>query len=196
MQTSEVTVGEWTSIMGKRLLKPQRGPADLPITRVSWFDCMEFIEKMNARGEGTYRLPTEAEWEYACRAGSDQPFHWGAERDCARAMFGNSSQKGGECVGQSKHAPDGPAPVKSYDPNAWGLFDMHGNVWEWCQDWFGEYSKGSAVDPSGPASGNVKVRRGGSWLSEGHRLRCANRAYAHPASRFRNTGLRLVREVR
>ena len=197
MQSSEVTVGQWRSIMGKRLLKSLPGSLDSPVTRVSWFDCAEFIQKMNARGEGIYRLPTEAEWEYACRAGSAQPFHWGAEADCARAMFGNSSQRGGECVEQSKHLQaDGPARVKSYSPNAWGLFDMHGNVWEWCQDWFSEYLKGWQVDPSGPATGNLKVRRGGSWLSEGHRLRCANRAYAHPASRFSSTGFRLVREVR
>jgi len=194
MQTTEVTVGQWTNIMGKRLLRQLSGPVDSPITRVSWFDCIEFIEKMNARGEGTYRLPTEAEWEYACRAGSAQPFHWGAEAACDRAMFEN--RKGGECVGRSKDVQsDGPARVKSYSPNGWGLFDMHGNVWEWCQDWFDQYSEGAIVDPAGPETGNLKVRRGGSWVSEGHRLRCANRAYAHPASRFRNTGFRLVREI-
>ncbi|RJR54017.1 MAG: formylglycine-generating enzyme family protein [Desulfobacteraceae bacterium] len=197
VQTSEVTVEQWTNIMGKRLLKTLFGPKDLPVTKVSWFDCMEFVEKMNSRGEGTYRLPTEAEWEYACRAGAAQPFHWGAEIDCSKAMYGNSSKKAGECVGKSKDAKaDGPARVRSYSPNGWGLYDMHGNVWEWCQDWFSGYTLGWQVDPAGPETGSMKVRRGGSWLSEGHRLRCANRAYAHPASRFASTGLRLVREPR
>ncbi len=198
MQTSEVTVGQWTSVMGRRFLGARSGPSGSPVTRVSWFDCAEFIKKLNERGEGVYRLPTEAEWEYACRAGSGSPFSWGTEIDCTRAMFANHTQKEDECtkVSQSKGMQvDGPALVKSYPPNAWGLYDMHGNVWEWCQDWFGEYPQSQVTDPTGPESGSLKVRRGGSWFSAGHRLRCANRAYAHPASRFRNTGLRLVREV-
>lgn len=198
MQSSEVTVGQWTSIMGRRLMSGSE-PLNLPVTRVSWFDCTEFIKKMNEKGTGIYRLPTEAEWEYACRAGSGSAFHWGRDVDCAKAMFGNSGRKGGECtrISESKGMRvDGPAPVKSYRPNGWGLFDMHGNVWEWCLDWYGDYPRGQVTDPTGPSSGNQKVRRGGSWLSEGHRLRCANRAYAHPASRFRNTGLRLVLEAR
>lgn len=198
MQTTEVTVGQWKDIMGKRLLGSQSGPSDWPMTRISWFDCAEFIKRLNEKGEGIYRLPTEAEWEYACRAGSSSPFHWGKEIDCSKAMFGNS-RRGGECTAtsESKGIPvDGPARVKSYSPNAWGLFDMHGNVWEWCLDWYGDYPPGPVSDPTGLDSGNLKVRRGGSWLSQGHRLRCANRAYAHPASRFRNTGLRLVMEVR
>jgi formylglycine-generating enzyme required for sulfatase activity len=199
MQSSEVTVGQWTRVMGRRLLGPRSGPSDSPITRVSWFDCAEFIKKLNEKGEGTYRLPTEAEWEYACRAGSTSAFPWGQEIDCSRAMFGNSTRKNGECTAISETKGmqvDAPARVKSYSPNPWGLFDMHGNVWEWCQDWFGDYRRGQVTDPTGPGSGNLRVRRGGSWLSEGYRLRCANRAYAHPASRFWNTGLRLVMEVR
>lgn len=199
MQSSEVTVRQWTSVMGRRLLGRRSGPPDLPITRVSWFDCSEFIEKLNEKGEGIYRLPTEAEWEYTCRAGTGSAYPWGADIDCKRAMFGNSSQKGGECTAASESKGmrlDGPARVKSYPPNNWGLYDMNGNVWEWCHDWYGDYPRTQVMDPTGADSGSLKVRRGGSWRSEGYRLRCANRAYAHPASRFQNTGLRLVREVR
>lgn len=199
MQSTEVTVGQWRSVMGRRFLDPESGSSDLPITTVSWFDCAEFIKRMNEKGEGIYRLPTEAEWEYACRAGSRDAFHWGSGIDCTKAMFGNSSRETGECTAFLKAKAvqvDGPARVGSYGPNAWGLFDMHGNVWEWCRDWYGDYPRGQVTDPIGPDSGNMKVRRGGSWLSEGSHLRCANRAHAHPASRFRSTGLRLVMEVR
>jgi formylglycine-generating enzyme required for sulfatase activity len=198
LQSNEVTVGQWSRIMGKRLLGRHAGPSNLPVTRVSWFDCSEFIKRLNEKGEGIYRLPTEAEWEYACRAGGSSAYHSGPSIDCAEAMFGNRSRNGGECtdLARSKRLPiDGPAPVRSYGANAWGLFDMHGNVWEWCSDWYGDYPRVEAVDPVGLSSGSQKVRRGGSWVSEGHRLRCANRAYAHPASRFRNTGFRLVMEV-
>ena len=82
--------------------------------------------------------------------------------------------------------------MKSYPPNAWGLYDMHGNVWEWCQDWFGEYPTKAVVDPFGPDSGTEKVRRGGSWFGGGSLCRSANRNYGHPASRYQTTGFRLV----
>lgn len=197
MQTTEVTVGQWRKIMGRRMLGAHPGPDHLPVTRVSWFDCAEFIGKLNGRGEGLYRLPTEAEWEYACRAGKQTPFPWGTQIDCTRARFGRDPKGAGECRefhGQKGQVSDGPLAVKSYEPNGWGLYDMNGNVWEWCWDWFDEYGRAAAVDPVGPESGTMKVRRGGGWSSEGKRLRCANRAYAHPASRFRNTGFRIVRE--
>ncbi len=193
MQTKEVTVGQWWALMGKRMLGQRSGPPGLPVTRVSWFDVMEFIEKLNAMGEGIYRLPTEAEWEYGCRAGSPSPYHWGEEIRCSQAVFG---LKDGICDSR-KAASDGPAPVGSLRPNAWGLYDMHGNVWEWTQDRYGEYGTGPEVDPSGAVDGTImRVRRGGGWSSAPHLLRCANRAYGHPAARYRHTGFRLVREAR
>ncbi len=90
-------------------------------------------------------------------------------------------------------AIDGAAPVKSYPPNAWGLYDMHGNVWDWCIHWHGDYPARAVTDPRGPDSGTGKIRRGGSWFGGGHLCRSAQRNYGHPASRYRTTGFRLVR---
>ena len=195
MQTTEVTLKQWWEIMGKKLFGRRKGPENLPVVKVSWFDCQKFIKKLNARGEGYYRLPTETEWEYACRAGSDTAYSWGNSIDCAKAMYSNNSKKASECQAFIKKKGievDRPAAVKSYAPNAWGLYDMHGNVWEWCLDWYGPYPHTAPTDPCGPKSGPGKIRRGGSWFKHGHALRSANRAYAHPASRFQTTGLRLV----
>ena len=197
MQTTEVTVEQWESIMGKRLIGWRKGAQDHPITRVSWKDCQKFIKKLNARGEGVYRLPTEAEWEYACRAGSKTAYHWGNDIDCDKAMYGNK-KKSGVCLQYfaSLNIKAGePVPVKSFAPNHWGLYDMHGNVWEWCQDRYGDYEKNRIKDPIGPAKGGARVRRGGSWVSMDYDLRSANRAWAHPSNRTNITGLRLVREA-
>ena len=195
MQTTEVTLKQWWAVMGKRFFGRLKGADDMPVTRVSWYDCMKFIKKLNAQKEGVYRLPTEAEWEYACRAGTSTAYSWGNRIDCTKAMYSNNSKKSNECldyVSSRGLAVDRPAPVKSYPPNAWGLYDMHGNVWEWCYDWHGDYAKGSVVDPRGPDSGTRKVRRGGSWFGDGYSCRSANRNYSHPASRYRTTGFRLV----
>ena len=200
MQTTEVTLKQWCAIMGRRLFGRRKGKGSMPVTRVSWHDCKNFLKKLNALNQGRYRLPTEAEWEYACRAGSSTAYSWGNRTDCSKAMFGNNSLKSGECleyVGSSKRlVSDSPAPVKSYPPNAWGLYDMHGNVWEWCQDWIGPYPGSPVVDPSGPESGPGRARRGGSWFKHGYSCRSANRAYGHPPTRYRTTGFRLVREDR
>jgi formylglycine-generating enzyme required for sulfatase activity len=198
MQTTEVTLGQWHSIMGRRLLLPRKGSDNMPATRVSWFDCMKFIKQLNKLGQGKYRLPTEAEWEYAARAGTSTAYSWGGTIDCERAMYGNNSLKEDECQLYFKSIGlplDHPAPVKSFIPNPWGLYDMHGNIWEWCMDWFGNYEKNSVTDPKGPESGTMRIRRGGSWFKYGYSCRSANRSYGHPATRYRTTGFRLVREI-
>jgi sulfatase modifying factor 1 len=198
MQVTEVTIVQWKALMGRRMFGEPKGGEGMPVAKVSWFDCVQFLEKLNALNEGVYRLPTEAEWEYACRAGSVTPYHWGKDVECTRGMHANS-RKNGDCmpfVESRGWEPGGPVPVKSYPPNAWGLYDMHGNMWEWCQDWYEKYPTFALTDPLGPDSGTRKVRRGGSWFGPGHACRSANRAYAHPGSKFPTSGFRVVREVR
>ncbi|MCG8686478.1 MAG: formylglycine-generating enzyme family protein [Desulfobacterales bacterium] len=198
LQDSEVTLEQWWAVMGKRWLCRRKGEGNLPVTRVSWHDCIKFINKLNKKGKGTYRLPTEAEWEYACRAGSFTAYFWGNDIDCSKAMFANNQKKDSECTlyyETLRIKPDGPAPVKSFAPNAWGFYDMHGNVWEWCQDMYGEYLAGPVESSYSTTSSDSRVRRGGSWYKHAHSLRSANRTYAHPAAKFQTTGFRLVLEA-
>jgi len=199
LQTTEVTIKQWQSVMGKpwhNFFRRPKGNENLPVTRICQYDIKEFLRKLNSMGAGTYRLPTEAECEYASRAGSTMAYSWGDRIDCARAMYANNDHGADDCLGaaRARGLPvNGPAPVKSYPPNAWGLYDMHGNVWEWCLDWFGPYGSTAQTDPQGPDSGDMRVRRGGGWFGERYSLRSANRAYGHPASRLNTTGFRVVR---
>ncbi|MBC2712410.1 MAG: formylglycine-generating enzyme family protein [Desulfosarcina sp.] len=195
MQTTEVTVDQWRAVMGKRFLARKKGSGDMPVVKVSWHDCNKFIRKLNKMTGDVYQLPTEAQWEYVARAGSTDAYFWGAQIDCTRAMFANNPMKYDGCV--STNTALGlklgrPAPVKRYPPNAWGLYDMHGNAWEWCEDRFDQYDAVSVVDPCETESGQDRVRRGGSWFGSGYSCRSANRAYGHPMSRLQNTGFRLV----
>jgi formylglycine-generating enzyme required for sulfatase activity len=202
MQTTEVTLKQWRDLMGAKFFGlwrwRWRGEGDMPKVKVSWFDAVDFIEELNERKEGIYRLPTEAEWEYATRAGSTTAYTWGKDIECSKAMYSNNSLKEGNCV---EHViakgltEDQPAPVRRYPPNAWGLYDMHGNVWEWVQDWYGEYPTTAVVDPKGPDSGTIRVRRGGSWFRFGWSCRSANRNTSHPGSKYNTLGFRVVREV-
>ena len=195
LQTTEVTVAQWRSVMGRRLFASKKGSDDMPVVKVSWFDSQEFIRTLNRRTGARYRLPTEAEWEYACRAGSTTPYFWGDRPDCRKAMFANHPMGDDACVAENRRRglpADQPAPVKHYPPNAWGLYDMHGNVWEWCIDFYDRYPDGSVVDPSNTRDGRYRVRRGGSWFGPARAMRSANRAWGHPMSRLQNTGLRLA----
>ncbi|MFP3980186.1 MAG: formylglycine-generating enzyme family protein [Desulfobacterales bacterium] len=195
MQATEVTIGQWQEVMGKKWLFSRKGPKDRPVTGVSWHDCRDFVQKLSKRLEGTYRLPTETQWEYACRAGTQTAYSWGDEIACTDAMFANSPVKSSRCVETVKNMglePGAPAPVKSYPPNAWGIHDMHGNVWEWCRNCFGTYNR---PGENGNFSCSRRVRRGGSWYSNAHNLRSANRAWAHPASKFKTTGFRVIKEA-
>ena len=195
LQTTEVTVDQWRAVMGRRLFARKRGAGDMPVVRVSWHDSQDFIGKLGQMTGDQYRLPTEAQWEYAARAGSTAAYDWGDRIDCSRAMYANNPMKYDDCVAAHRLEglkTDSPAPVKHYAPNAWGLYDMHGNVWEWCEDYFNRYSGVSQVDPRETKSGQDRVRRGGSWFGPGYACRSANRAYGHPMSRLQNTGFRLV----
>lgn len=154
-----------------------------PVYYVSWNDCQAFIQNLNQLGQGTFRLPTEAEWEYACRAGTQTAFYWGEDSSYSQireyAWYdGNSSSKTHE--------------VGTKLPNAWGLFDMSGNVWEWCQDWYGNYSSNSQVDPTGAVRGSSRVIRGGSWLAHARICRSAYRSGHSPVYWTAGLGFRLA----
>jgi len=176
----EVTQAQWRAIMGNNFSEFQ-GCDDCPVERVSWNDVQEFLRRLNERAEITgYRLPTEAEWEYACRAGSQAAYYFGDDPGGlgSFAWYGENS-------GSKTH------PVGQKRPNAWGLYDLHGNVWEWCQDWYGDYPSGSLSDPTGPGSGKYHVVRGGSWNYDARGTRCASRLRLAPGL-FSSIGFRVV----
>ncbi|RLB87058.1 MAG: formylglycine-generating enzyme family protein [Deltaproteobacteria bacterium] len=194
LQTTEVTLGQWRAVMGKKWIKKRKGTDDMPVTQVSYYDCLKYIGKLNEKGMAVYRLPTDMEWEYACRAGTTTAYSWGDAIDCSKAMYGNNPKKDDECTlyfNSIKIDTHGPAPVKTFAPNPWGFYDMHGNVWEWCSDnYVPQGFKGY-----NPVDSNSHIRRGGSWYKYGYYLRSANRTYAHPGAKFVTTGFRLVREA-
>ena len=198
LQTTEVTLGQWRAVMGEKWLNKRKGTENMPITQVSYYDCLEYIEKLNKKGMGVYRLPTEMEWEYACRAGTTTAYSWGGDIDCSKAMYGNNSKKDDKCTPYLRSIeidPDGPAPVKTFAPNPWGFYDMHGNVWEWCSDKYVPQGSAQGVKGYSPIDSDSHIRRGGSWYKYGRYLRSANRTYAHPGAKFTTTGFRLVRET-
>ncbi len=169
-----------------------------PVTYVSWNDAQAFIQWLNLKEKtARYRLPTEAEWEYACRAGNKTPFYWGSLPDGRYANFADAAYAAAHPadthVNHSRE--DGriyTAAAGSYLPNAYGLYDMSGNVNEWCQDWYATYTPGPATDPSGPAAGKHRILRGGSWYSIAAGMRSANRGRNTPGFSFSRTGFRLA----
>jgi len=204
LQATPVTQAQWTAIMGTNPSQFRNEGAPRPVENVSWNDCQDFIRKLNHMGPHRYRLPTEAEWEYACRAGTAGSCAEGeitqlaCEHDAVLTVIGwycgNSDQM--------TH------PVRQKNRNPWGLYDMHGNVLEWCQDWYGEYgekklerangnwltSTGPRTDPAGPRIGRDRIVRGGSWFSQAKQCRAASRFSWAPDSKRNFIGLRLVRE--
>ena len=197
MQTTEVTQGQWRKVMGSNPSYFKNCGDNCPVEQVSWEDCQKFIRKLNGM-EGTrkYRLPTEAEWEHAARAGSRTRYFWGNDASCNRMMYendpGSSEDKCVDYVRSRGLTPDSTAPVKSYSSNAWGLYDMHGNAWEWCQDWYGDYPSGSVMDPMGPSGGSNRVIRGGGWISLAGSCRSASRFRNSPGFRIDLLGFRLA----
>jgi len=183
LQTTEVTQAQWREIMGNN---PSRfKAADHPVESVSWHDGQEYIKRLNEiEGTDKYRLPTETEWEYACRAGSTTRF-----------CFGDDAQMLGEYAWYYNNSNGHAYLVRQKKPNAWGLYDMHGNVWEWCQDWHGPYPKGHVTDPKGPSSGKFRTFRGGCWgdfAREGCRSAC--RIGCDPGNRDDFIGFRVARD--
>jgi formylglycine-generating enzyme required for sulfatase activity len=174
----EVTQEQYEVVMGKN--PSEIKGAKLPVTNLSWEDCQEFIKQLNVNTNGGYRLPTEAEWEYACRAGATTAYSY--------LLGGNRLPNGAANIdGDSIEA------VGNYTPNAFGLYDMHGNVNEWCEDWYGDYQAGAVVDPKGPATGKSCVLRGGSFSNSKFEARSSKRHYSAPTVRDNVNGFRLAK---
>jgi formylglycine-generating enzyme required for sulfatase activity len=173
-----VTGEQYAKVMGGDPSK-FRGQ-ERPVDSVSWHDAVGFCARLSKDGR-TYRLPTEAEWEYACRAGGNGAYCYGDDpADLDRYAW------------YLANAGDRTRPVGLKLPNAWGLHDVHGNVWEWCQDWYGPYAQDPSDDPAGPAEGAYRVTRGGSWFDYPLPLRCAARGRNMPANRSDDQGFRVV----
>ncbi len=208
MQVTEVTQGQWEAVLTEAESREisigglSKIPSffstcgtDCPVEQVSWDDTQIFINALNQLGEGTYRLPTEAQWEYAARAGSSTAFANGSFNgtDCGKDP--NLDKIGWYCY--NSRIPGTPEkstkPVAQKDPNAWDLYDMHGNVWEWCQDWY-QLDLGSdpVTDPEGPGSGSFRVIRGGDWYGGAEYCRSAYRDYESPDSSHNGSGFRLT----
>ena len=181
MAKTQVIQKQWVAIMGDN---PSRFEGDnLPVEWVSWDDAQEFLEKLNEKigntDYGKMVLPTEAQWEYACRAGEPGPYSGGTIDEVA--WYGDNSEK-------KTH------PVAMKKPNAWGLYDMHGNVWEWCADWYDdELEVEGGIDPSGPASGTYRVLRGGGWFVDADGCRAAYRNCYSPSDSDISNGFRVAR---
>jgi formylglycine-generating enzyme required for sulfatase activity len=206
----EVTQKEYQEVMGTN---PSEFKGDnLPVERVSWYDAIEYCNKRSQkegltpaytrngdnitwnRGANGYRLPTEAEWEYACRAGTTTPFSTGNNITTSQANYNGNHPYNNNAKGEYRKKT---TPVDSFAPNAWGLYDMHGNVWEWCWDWNGYYESGSQTNPVGAvtSSSSYRVTRGGSWAFYGRFLRSAYRGSCDPSFRPDDVGFRLARNA-
>lgn len=195
-----VTRRLYAETLGNDLGWPEGDADDRPVNNVSWRDAVEFCNRLSQReglepcyrieGEevewnraaGGYRLLTEAEWEYACRAGTQ-----------TRWFFGDAEERLGDHAWYDANSNGQPQPVGGKSPNAWGLHDMHGNVWEWCWDWFGPYAAERQVDPAGPEDGDSRALRGGSFAFSPWFLRSADRNWFLPSDRNRYFGFRCAR---
>ena len=184
----EVTQEQWEKVLAMNPSKYGHSYAhhktNLPVEKVSWDDAMGFCKELTQREKAagrlpegwSYTLPTEAQWEYACRAGTKTAYSFGDTITLKQANYGVEFHT---------------RPVGSYPSAPWGFHDLHGNVWEWCSDWWGDYPNGSASDPVGPSDGSERVHRGGSWSLIGRNLRSADRGRSTPGTRVYDLGFRL-----
>ncbi len=190
LSVCEVNQSQWIAVMGTRPWMAREwvkeGP-DYPATYVSWEDAVAFCEELSSRDGVTYRLPTEAEWEYACRAETTTAYHFGDDA----SQLGDYAWWEGS-IGDESRAHR----VGQKKANAFGLYDMHGNVVEWCSDWYdgGYYARSPVDDPAGPATGSLRVYRGGGWSSTASSCRSADRVGSMPRAGFSLLGFRVVRE--
>ncbi|NJM68087.1 MAG: formylglycine-generating enzyme family protein [Acaryochloris sp. RU_4_1] len=186
----EITQAQWQAIMGSNPSGFQG--ANRPVEQVSWNEAIAFCQKLSQKTGREYRLPSEAEWEYACRAGTSTPFHFGPTLTPAIANYDGTSTYGSGPKGQYRQQT---IDVGSFPPNAFGLYDMHGNVWEWCQDTWHDNYTGAPTDGSAWVSENdndPRILRGGSWLNDPRYCRCANRGRYDPGDRPTTLGFRVA----
>ena len=191
----QVTQAQWRAMMGSYPPELRNTGCDqCPVERISWDDIQEFLQKLNAKTGENYRLPTEAEWEYAARGG--QPgkannYLYSGSNDPDEVAWYDSNAEDGNTNGSLKTT----RPVGTKKPNELGLYDMSGNVWEWCSDWYGEdyYKNSPRNNPRGPGVGTGRVLRGGGWGNSSRLCRAASRYGYGPTYRLHNIGFRLVR---
>ena len=183
----EVTQEEYERVMGTNPsnFKGARNPVEL----VSWADAVEFCQRLSAlpkeKAAGrVYRLLTEAEWEYACRAETTTDY-----------SFGDNESQLGEYAWFKENSGETTHPVGQKKPNAWGLYDMHGNVWEWCSDWYGNYASGNFTNPLGPQEGSSRVNRGGGWRWEAAACKSGARGFTDPSNQRQNLGFRVAMSI-
>jgi len=189
----EATQGEWVEVMGENPSQFPNCGWRCPVETVSYLAIQRFIRRLEKRSPGSrFRLPTEAEWELACRAGTTTPFSTGNTLTSDQANIDGRYSYDGGPPGRFRGSP---APVGSYPPNRWGFCDMHGNLWEWCEDWYGPYPTEPERDPRGPVSGTRRVIRGGSWYFDANSARSALRYTHRPQDDGFSLGFRLVREA-
>jgi hypothetical protein len=177
-----VTQGQWKRVMGKN--PSEFKGDDLPVDNVSWNDAQAFIKKLNSLSGKTYRLPTEAEWEYAARGGAK-----------SRGWVYAGGNNPDEVAWHAMNSDDKTQPVGAQRPNELGIYDMSGNVSEWVNDWYGEYDGSPRANPTGPQSGSTRVNRGGSWEDDARLCRVTSRGDNVPGSRFNSLGFRLARNL-
>lgn len=207
--------GNWEIKEDANWMNPYFNQAeDHPVVFVSWFDAIQYCNWLSEQAGLTpaytvnswgynwiitwdwnadgYRLPTEAEWEYACRAGTTTPFNTGNNITTYQANYDGRRPYNNNAQGEFRR---GTTPVGTFAANPWGLYDMHGNVWEWCWDWYGAYASGAQIDPNGAVSGEFRVIRGGSWRGAGQDIRSAGRGGGDPSFGRCHISLRVARNV-
>lgn len=184
MSKYEITQGDWSAVMGVNPAYFPEPTGNRPVEQVSWYDAQDFIARLNRVGEGTFRLPTEAEWEYACRAGTTTEFY-----------FGDDITQSLQFAWTWENARFLTRLSGLLQPNAWGLYDMSGNVWEWCSDYYAPnyYASLENDDPFGPTWSAYRVARGGSWYNAAHEARSAHRFGFVPNSTYNTIGFRVCR---
>jgi eukaryotic-like serine/threonine-protein kinase len=186
----EVTQAQWQAVMNNN---PShfKNCDNCPVENVNWNDAQEFIVKLNQITGKRFRLPTEAEWEYAARGGTNTRFYTGNCLSTQQANYHGNYPASGCSTGNYREKT---LPVGSFSSNGFGLYDMHGNVWEWCSDWYGAYRRGSQTNPRGSSTGAYRVFRGGSWYYDAQYCRVSNRLRRRPADRFDYLGFRLAHD--